>query len=137
MRVLFYSAVAMAASLANIASAVSLEDMGFLQDHSFEQFAQLSAFLADDTPAADKKAIGIQVGDMKVSAGGDADPAELAKVLDTAKAKAGEGPPKGKKVGDGDCDCKESVGAAKAKSEAAVSAIKGEQTAATAAIKEQ
>jgi len=33
---------------------------------------------------------------MKVNAGGDADPAELAKVLDTAKAKAGATPPKGK-----------------------------------------
>ena len=128
MRVLFYSACAMMASLA---AAVRLEDVAMMQDH-YGSFAQLDAYLTEDAPPA-KKAIGVQVGDMKVSAGADADPSELAKVLETAKTKAGDSPPKGKQVGDGDCDCKEPVEAAKAKSDAAVASVKGEATAAVAA----
>ena len=56
---------------------------------------------------------------MKVEADKDMDPSALAKTLDGVKSKSAD-VPKGKRVGDGDCDCSEVTAAMKAKSAAAV-----------------
>jgi len=107
MRVLFYSAVALAASLAN---GIRLEDM--------YEFGQLDANLnvkdssGDATPGSKtgpvdpSKKVGIQMGNATVTANAGMDKEALAKLLDALKDKASFDP--NDRKGD-DCSCKEGI----------------------------
>lgn len=125
MRVLFYSAVAMAAVIATLTNAVRLEDSNqFAQLHAFEDKNLSGDAVAGKKPPTKDKKISLQIGDIKVTAGTDADPAELAKMLDTVKEKAAPAKPPVE-----DCECKNAVDAAAANGSKAIADAKGEHAA--------